>query len=177
MPILTSRMTKWNKLRSEMKIIGIDPGLHATGYGLIEVELNQPGRIKFLEAGAIEPKPDDLLQHRINKIYDCLTGIISEYRPVVMVLERLYSHYRHPTTACKLGHVRGVICLVCAHQNIELVEHSVKRIRKNVVGDGNASKQQTREVVAHLLKIGASRLTLDASDALALALGYAFMRR
>jgi crossover junction endodeoxyribonuclease RuvC len=168
-------MKKWKKHRSEMKIIGIDPGLHATGYGLIEVGLSQPGRIQFLEAGAIEPNPDDLLQHRINKVYDCLTDIISEYKPVVMVLERLYSHYRHPTTACRMGHVRGVICLVCAHQDVQLVEYSVKRVRKNVVGDGNASKQQTREVVAHLLKIDASRLTLDASDALALALGYASM--
>jgi len=158
-----------------MKIIGVDPGLHATGYGLIAVELSQSRDVKFIEAGAIEPKPDDFLQNRINKVYDCLTDIISEYKPTVMVLERLYSHYRHPTTACKLGHVRGVICLVCAHQHIQLVEYSVKRIRKNVVGDGNASKQQTREVVARSLNIDPNQLTLDASDALALALGYAHM--
>jgi crossover junction endodeoxyribonuclease RuvC len=73
--------------------------------------------------------------------------------------------------------VRGVICLVCAHRSVELTEFSVKRVRKSLVGDGNASKQQTREVVAHLLGVQAARLTLDASDALALALGFAFMDR
>ena len=89
-----------------------------------------------------------------------------------MVLEKLYAHYNHPVTACKLGHVRGVICLLCAQRKIKLVEHSVKRIRIALVGNGNASKLQTQQVVAHMLKIEQSQLTPDASDALALALGY-----
>ncbi|MFA5087801.1 MAG: crossover junction endodeoxyribonuclease RuvC [Candidatus Omnitrophota bacterium] len=152
-----------------MRILGIDPGLKATGYGFIDYQDN---RIKLLEAGTIEPKEKDLIQNRIRKVYANLDDLVVKYRPDVMVLEKLYSHYEHPTTACKLGHVRGVICLLCANREIKLVEHSVKRIRKTIVGSGGASKLQTQSVVAHILNIDEQKLTLDASDALALALGY-----
>ena len=76
-----------------------------------------------------------------------------------------------------MGHVRGVICLVCAQQGVALIEESPKRVRKAVVGNGNASKEQTRRVVANFFKIDPDRLTLDASDALALALAHAGMSR
>lgn len=76
-----------------------------------------------------------------------------------------------------MGHARGVICLACAQQSVELVEYSVKRVRQSVTGNGNATKIQTRRMVAHLLNIDESHLTLDASDALALALGHARMMR
>src|SRR6185503_449294 len=119
----------------------------------------------------------DLIENRIRKIHANLEKIIDEHKPDVMVLEKLYAHYKHPTTAVLLGHVRGVICLLCAQKKIELIEHSVKRIRKGLVGNGNATKEQTRAFVMNLLKINATPLTLDASDALALALGHANMIR
>ena len=156
-----------------MRILGIDPGFKATGYGCIETE----GRtVKLVETGTIEPKEKDLIQNRIQKIYAILGGLMDEHHPQVLVLEKLYAHYKHPVTASQMGHVRGVICLLCAQKNIELVEHSVKRIRKNLTGNGNASKPQIREVVADILRIDAAKLPLDASDALALALGYARMQ-
>ena len=157
-----------------MRILGIDPGFKATGYGVIECDDNNNAKIKLLEAGSIEPKPSDLFPNKIDKVYKSLDEIIQEYSPAVMVLEKLYSHYKHPTTACIMGHVRGAICLLCAHRNMKLVEYSVKRVRKSLLGNGNASKQQMQGTVAHLLKIDASKLTLDASDALSLAIGYAF---
>ncbi len=156
-----------------MKILGIDPGFKATGYGCIESE--GPSAV-LIEAGTIEPKQKDLLQNRIQKVYRILGSIIDEYKPGILVLEKLYAHYKHPVTASKLGHVRGVICLLCAQKNIVLVEHSVKRIRKALVGNGNATKAQTKKIVAHLLRIDEAKLTLDASDALALALGYVHMQ-
>ena len=156
-----------------MKILGIDPGLKATGYGCIEVN----NRLVTLhETGTIEPKEKDFIQNRIQKVYEILGGLIEEHKPQVLVLEKLYAHYKHPITACKLGHVRGVICLLCAQKNVELVEHSVKRIRKSLTGNGNATKVQTRDVVADILKIDGAKLPLDASDALALALGYMRMQ-
>jgi crossover junction endodeoxyribonuclease RuvC len=160
-----------------MKILGVDPGTLVTGYGIIDVDLRGDRNFLLIEAGTIEPSAKAPLLIRVQKIYKNLSDIVVQYKPVVMVLEKLYSHYKHPTTACKLGHVRGVICLVCAHHEIQLEEQSVKRIRKSLVGDGNATKEQTREVVAHALRIDATKLSLDASDALALALGYAFMQR
>ena len=160
-----------------MRILGIDPGLKITGYGLIDCEKGPELKIKLIEAGTIEPKSRDLIQNKINKIYKNLDEIIVQYAPQTMVLEKLYSHYEHPTTACILGHVRGVICLLCAHRHIQLIEESVKRIRKAIVGNGNATKLQTQRIVAHLLKIDETQLTVDASDALALAIGYVHQLR
>ena len=155
-----------------MRILGIDPGLKVTGYGLIDFEHH---KVKLLEAGVIEPKEKDLIQNRIHRVYQNLDALLLQYQPQIMVLEKLYAHYKHPTTACILGHVRGVICLLCAQRNIQLIEHPVKRIRKAITGNGNAQKLQTRSMVAHLLKIDEQKLTLDASDALALALGHTYM--
>jgi crossover junction endodeoxyribonuclease RuvC len=152
-----------------MKILGIDPGLHITGYGLIE---SVNGKIKLLEAGIITPKTKDRIQHRIQKVYRNLADVAASYKPDVLVLEKIYTHGQYVTTASILGHVRGVVCLLCAEKNIELVEHSVKRIRKAVTGNGAATKEQTQQMVAHILKIDPRQLTIDASDALALALGY-----
>ena len=160
-----------------MRILGIDPGLKATGYGLVDVGLEQHHQVKVLEAGTIEPRLSDPLQDKVYKIYKNLDAIILQYTPEVMVIEKLYAHYKHPMTACILGHARGVICLLAASRNLKLVEQSVKRIRKALVGNGNASKQQTQQVVAHVLSIDARKLTLDASDALALALGQAHIQR
>lgn len=152
-----------------MKIIGIDPGLKATGYGVVECQAN---RVTLLETGTIEPKEKDFIQNRIKTVYTLLNDLMEQYQPDVLVLEKLYAHYNHPTTACILGHVRGVICLLCAQKQIGLAEHSVKRIRKALSGNGNASKLQIRRVVARALGVAESKLTLDASDALALGLGY-----
>ena len=157
-----------------MRILGIDPGLKATGYGFIDVKGQE---VKLVEAGTIEPKTKDPLSEKVNVLYKNLEALIAERKPDVMVLEKLYSHFKHPTTASIMGHARGVICLLCAQRQIKLAEYPVKRIRKALSGNGNASKLQTRGVVAHLLKVDERKLTLDASDALALALGYAQLMR
>ncbi|NNE27314.1 MAG: crossover junction endodeoxyribonuclease RuvC [Saprospiraceae bacterium] len=157
-----------------MLIVGIDPGTRATGYGFLE---SDSGSIKLIEVGTIEPKKTDPLQKRILKIYTILEKLIQQYQPDVLVLEKLFAHYKHPATSAVIGHVRGVICLVAAKEKIDLSEYSVKRIRKAVTGNGNASKVQTRSVVSHILSVDEKKLTLDASDALALALGYIYMNK
>ena len=156
-----------------IKILGIDPGFKATGYGCIEANNRS---VTLLETGTIEPKEKDLIQNRIQKVYKILGGLMEEHKPQILVLEKLYAHHKHPVTASKLGHVRGVICLLCAQKNVELVEYSVKRIRKSLTGNGSATKIQTKEVVADMLRIDGAKLPLDASDALALALGYVRMQ-
>ncbi|MGE0268361.1 MAG: crossover junction endodeoxyribonuclease RuvC [Candidatus Omnitrophota bacterium] len=155
-----------------MRIVGVDPGTRVTGYGFVETS---GGRTKILEVGTIQPKNTDPLKNRIHKIYIILDQLIQQYKPDVLVLEKLYTHYKHPATAAVIGHVRGVICLLCAKESLELIEYSVKRIRKAVTGNGNASKVQTRRVVAHVFSLDEEKLTLDASDALALSLGYIYM--
>jgi crossover junction endodeoxyribonuclease RuvC len=160
-----------------MVIMGIDPGLKATGYGVVEAPSALSGRLRPLDAGSIEPRARDPLEAKLFKIHKHLGDIIARHRPAVIVLEKLYSHYKHPVTAAIMGHVRGVICLLCAEHGVPLAEESPKRVRKAVVGNGNATKEQTRGVVAGYLKVDPALLTLDASDALALALAYASMRR
>jgi len=156
-----------------MRILGVDPSLKATGYGIVEPSGND---FKLIETGTIEPKRTDCIENRLYKIHKNLEELILEYQPNILVLEKVYTHHTYPTTGIILGHVRGVICLLCAQNNIELSEYSVKRIRKSLIGNGNATKQQTRRFVAHLLNIDEKKLSLDASDALALALGYLRMQ-
>jgi crossover junction endodeoxyribonuclease RuvC len=157
-----------------MRILGVDPGLITTGYGVVDVTANG---IKILEAGTIEPSSHDLFEHRLLKIHHHLTVILKTHNPNVVVLEKIYSHATHPATSGILGHVRGVICLSVAQQNIELVEQSVKRVRKALIGNGNATKAQIQEFVKRLLNIKSAGFKLDASDALCLALGHAHMMR
>jgi len=157
-----------------MRILGIDPGLIATGYGVVDI---RDGGVKILEAGTIEPNVKDPFEQRIFKIHLHMTTIIKTHQPDVVVLEKLYAHYKHPATAAVLGHVRGVICLSVAQEKTKLVEQSVKRIRKALTGNGNATKIQAQEFVKRILNIKSPSFKLDASDALALALGQAHMMR
>ena len=158
------------RLLGSMKILGIDPGLKATGFGVIDLDGN--GRITPLDVGTIEPRVKDSLEMKLFKIHKLLGEIIAKHSPDVVVLEKLFTHSAHPVTAAIMGHTRGVICLLCVERKVQLVHYSVKRIRKSVVGNGNANKEQTRRVVANFLKIDPAQLTLDASDALALALAF-----
>ena len=157
-----------------MRILGIDPGLITTGYGVVDIKA---GGVKILEAGTIEPDVKAPFAERLLKIHQHLTAILQTYQPDIVVLEKLYSHSKHPATVAVLGHVRGVICLSVAQQKIELVEQSVKRIRKALIGNGNATKAQMQEFVKRLLNIKSAGFKLDASDALSLALGQAHMMR
>ncbi|MCR4336305.1 MAG: crossover junction endodeoxyribonuclease RuvC [Candidatus Omnitrophica bacterium] len=158
-----------------MRVLGVDPALKATGYAVIEAAEDSRAGLKLLEVGTIEPSQREETSIKIQKIYQHLDSIILEYSPTVMVLEKVYSHYKHPATASVIGHVRGAICLLSAQHKLRLAEYSVKRIRKVVVGNGAASKEQTRLSVAHIFKVDPLKLKLDASDALALALGYVYM--
>jgi crossover junction endodeoxyribonuclease RuvC len=157
-----------------MRILGIDPGLITTGYGVVEIKA---GGVKALEVGTVEPNRKDPFEQRLFKIHLHITTILEAHHPDVVVLEKLYAHSTHPATGIILGHVRGVICLSVAQQKIELVEQSVKRIRKALTGNGNATKIQTQEFVKRVLNIKSPSFKLDASDALALALGQAHMMR
>ncbi|MDP8265440.1 MAG: crossover junction endodeoxyribonuclease RuvC [Candidatus Aceula meridiana] len=157
-----------------MKILGIDPGSVITGYGLINAK---DGVVKLIEAGIIKMRAADPLKDRIHTVYRNLNDVVVAHKPDVLVLEKLYTHHSYRTTASILGHVRGVICLLCAQKNIILAESSVKRIRKAVTGNGGASKKQTQVMVAHLLSISEDKLTADAGDALALAIGYISLNR
>jgi crossover junction endodeoxyribonuclease RuvC len=155
-----------------MRIIGIDPGLDTTGYGIIEDET-----FKIIEAGVIKTQCNTPIQERLKKIYASLSEIITEHRPSVLVLEKIFSHYKHPTTAILMAHARGAVCLACGVHNIRLVNYPSTRIKKAITGNGQASKIQVQRMVQGLLNLKLAPEPVDVSDALAMALCYCFIER
>lgn len=159
-------------VRSLMSILGIDPGLGITGYGLIEVK---GLKFKLIEAGIIRSSYKVPVEARLYKIYQAVNQIIKKYKPKVVVLEKLYSHYKHPATAILMGHARGVICLAAKFNKIPVVGYSNTRLNKAVIGRGNASKGQIQRMVQSLLGLKNPPDPLDISDALALAICYVYV--
>jgi crossover junction endodeoxyribonuclease RuvC len=152
-----------------MRILGVDPALAITGYGIVDCERN---KLSLLEAGIIKTSAKQLLSERLSRIYRGVVDLISETKPDMMVLEKLYAHYHHPTTAYLLGHARGVIYLAAAEAGIPVVEYAATRIKKAIVGKGQASKQQVQRMVGNLLNLKKMPEYMDVSDALALAIAH-----
>jgi len=157
-----------------MRILGVDPALSVTGYGLIDIE---NGQISLIEAGVIKTCAKDKTPQRLDKLYRGIEKLISDTRPAVVVLEKLYTHYRHTTTAYILGQARGVICLACAEKKIPLAEYAATRIKKAVLGCGLASKYQVQRMVASLLNLSELPKYTDVTDALALAIAHSYISK
>jgi len=153
-------------------ILGVDPGLGVTGYGLIDGR-----RFKVIEAGVIRTASNTPIQSRLKKIFDSLAELIKEHSPGVVVLEKIYSHYKHPTTAILMGHARASICLACGIYDIRLVNYPSTRIKKVITGNGHASKRQVQRMVQDILRLKSAPEPVDVSDALAMALCYCFIEK
>jgi crossover junction endodeoxyribonuclease RuvC len=157
-----------------MIILGVDPALTVTGYGVINVQKNN---LSLIEGGIITTLPKEILPRRLAKIYRGIKKLISDTKPDYLVLEKLYAHYRHPTTAFLLGQARGVICLACATCNVPLIEYAATRVKKAIVGQGLASKMQVQRMVASLLNLSSVPKYTDVTDALALAITHSYILR
>ncbi len=155
-----------------MRILGIDPGLQVTGYGIIEDK-----SFKLVEAGVIRTAARRPIQERITGIFDEISKIVEEYRPDVLVLEKIYSHYKHPTTAILMGHARAMACLVCGKFGVKLINYPSTRIKKAITGNGHASKIQVQRMVQSLLKLKKAPEPVDVSDALAMAISYCYIEK
>lgn len=153
-----------------MRILGIDPGLGITGYGVIETS---GGNSKVIEAGIIRSNPKFKIEKRLSEIYRKITGLIKDVKPEVAVLEQIYSHYKHPMTSILMGHSRGIICLAIEEQGIPLINYPSTRVKKAITGRGHASKQQIQRTVTSLLNLKTVPEPVDVTDALALALTHA----
>ena len=160
--------------------MGVDPGLDTTGYGVIEIQNCQQAKepkIILLQDGVVKTQAKKPIFERLNKIYKGIAEVVEESKPDTLILEKLYSHYRHPTTAILMGHARGVICLVCAKMKIPLVSYSATRIKKAITGRGDASKYQVKMMVGNLLRLNNPPECLDVTDALALAIAHIYISR
>lgn len=155
-----------------MRILGIDPGLGTTGYGIIESD-----NLRLIEAGVIRTQSNTPIQARLKKIFDALAEIIEEHEPDVLVLEKIYSHYKHPATAILMGHARAVACLACGMYKVKLVNYPSTKIKKTITGNGHASKQQVQRMVQNTLKLKNPPEPVDVSDAIAMAISYCYINR
>ena len=155
-----------------MIIIGIDPALAVTGYGVIQVKNKS---LALIEAGVIQTTNKEATPERLEKIYRGVLKLISDTSADCLVLEKIYAHYKHPATACILGQARGVICLAAATKNIPFFEYTATRIKKATVGKGLASKAQVQRMVGHILGIKNLPEQLDVTDALALAIAHSYI--
>jgi len=147
-------------------ILGIDPGSRFCGYGLIEVE-----KRKIIAAGCDFIYLDERknINERLCVLYDEIKNIIDEYKPQQAAVETMFFG-KNIQGIFTLGQARGVIILALAQAGIPISEYSPREIKKAIVGNGNASKQQIRYMVSQLLPITKEKLTSDAADALAVAL-------
>ena len=150
-----------------MRILGIDPGLSITGYGLIE---DTGTKIKLIEAGVIRTSSDKAISDRLFKIYDGLSEVIEEFRPEILVLEKVYSHYRHPVTSILMGHARGVILLSAARLGMEVRSYAATHIKRYLTGNGRATKGQVQRAIQTALGLSTLPEPSDLADAMAIAM-------
>jgi len=151
-----------------MKVLGIDPGLIITGYGVLE---QRDGGIHLLEAGVVDSgTSQDPLPVRLRRLHEEMDTLIREHGPDVMALEQLYSHYEHPRTAILMGHARGVICLASGLHEVPLHHYAATQVKSAVTGNGRASKDQIQQMVRRTFGLAEAPQPPDAADAVAISL-------
>lgn len=160
-------------VETKTRVLGIDPGLNITGYGLIDFESRRP---TLVEAGVVRGKSRGSLERRLVEIFEGIVDVIETFRPDVVAVEELYSHYKRPKTAILMGHARGVICLAAARAKIELRSHSATQIKKVLTGNGRAPKSQMQMAICQEFGLHEPPEPADVADALAIALCCAYLK-
>ena len=149
-----------------MKIIGIDPGLVQTGFGIIYVKDNE---LSLLDYGIIRPAPKDSLSKRLLTIYNDVCEIASNYNPHVFAIEEVF-YGKNVKSAMRLGQARGAAMVAAASKGIPIYEYSARKVKQSITGNGNAHKSQIQFMVKAKLNMDHNPEPIDAADALAIAL-------
>ncbi len=155
------------------RILGIDPGLNITGYGVLEVTEAGP---KLCEAGIVRGRSRGSVTRRVAEIHEGVADVIAALKPTAMAVEELFSHYKRPKTAILMGHARGVICLAAAQADVPVAHYSATQVKKILTGSGRAGKAQVQNAVRHELGLAAVPEPADVADALAIALCHYYLR-
>ena len=151
-----------------MKILGVDPSLRSTGYGLIETRGSE---MTPLACGTIKNAASVLPSRCLVRIHDTLTALIEQHQPDVMAVEGLI-FVQNTKIALTLGQVRGVAIAVAAAHGLEIYEYAPRKVKQSVTGLGAAGKQQVANMVKAMLGLKEAP-PADAGDALALAICHA----
>ena len=155
-----------------IRLIGLDPGLRCTGWGVIDVDRSS---LIHIASGAINSTASLLLSDRLSQIFDSLTGVLNVHAPIEAAVEETFVN-KNPSSTLKLGQARGAVMLAPARLGISVAEYSANLIKKSLVGNGHADKHQVQAMVRVLLP-SARPKTADASDALAIAICHAHHRQ
>jgi crossover junction endodeoxyribonuclease RuvC len=153
------------------RILGLDPGLQVTGYGVLEIT---PAGPRVCEAGIVRgaererDKADMAL--RLANLYTGIVEVIDQYQPRAVAVEQLYAHYEHPRTAILMGHARGVLLLAAGMHGLPVTSYNATRIKKTITGHGRASKVQMQHAMLRELGLPTLPEPPDVADALAAAL-------
>jgi len=151
-----------------MRVLGVDPGSHTTGYGLVEKDRNEVACVHF---GHISFPGSIPFYQRIHRIFQAMVDLMTEYRPQEMSIEDVF-YSKNIKSALKLGHARGAVLIAAVHCDVKIYEYTPLEIKKSVVGYGRASKEQVRSMVRVILKLKDTP-NLDTTDALAAAICHA----
>lgn len=151
-----------------MRLLGLDPGLQRTGWGVIETDGNL---LRFRAAGVVASRPQDPLAARLDALYRGLQEVVALHRPEVAAIEETVINV-NAGSSLKLGQARGVAMLAAAHAGLLVTEYASKTVKRAVVGTGAAQKRQVAMMVRTLLP-GSGEVSADAADALAVALCHA----
>jgi crossover junction endodeoxyribonuclease RuvC len=154
-----------------VRILGIDPGLRRTGWGVIDVEGT---RLAFVACGVVRVAAEGDLAARLKDLHDALAALVAAHRPQEAAIEETFVNV-NPASTLKLGQARGVALLVPALAGLPVAEYAANLVKKTVVGAGHAEKQQIRRMVEVLLPKAAIESD-DAADALAIAITHAHHR-
>jgi crossover junction endodeoxyribonuclease RuvC len=166
------RSSRAKEARSTVRVLGVDPGLRITGYGVLAVEDRS---LRLEEAGVVRGGAGSALAPRVHAIYRGITEVIESCRPSVLALEELYSHYQRPRTAILMGHARGVICLAAAEFDIPVAGYSATQVKKILTGSGRAPKTQVQQAVRRELQLSSLPSPADVADALAIAMCHFYL--
>jgi crossover junction endodeoxyribonuclease RuvC len=154
-----------------IRLLGIDPGLRFTGWGIVESDGN---RLRHIADGVISTEAISDVSLRLKTLDDALAALLELYNPAEAAVEETYVN-RNATATLKLGYARGVCLLAPARRGIPVFEYGAKTVKMAVVGTGNADKVQVGLMVRRLLP-GAAQKRADAADALAVAICHAHHR-
>lgn len=155
-------------------VLGIDPGLNITGYGVVEVV---GGRVNLREAGVVKSRRKDSLETRLGDLYDGVFEVLESFHPGIMAIEQLYSHYERPQTAILMGHARGVICLAAQKAGVPIEHYAATQIKKTLTGSGHAPKTQIQTAICREFGLEEAPEPPDVADALAIAMCHVHLGR
>ena len=152
-----------------MRLIGLDPGLQKTGWGIVDA---QGSRISHIANGVVKSDPKKSLAERLVQLHDGLAEVFVEWQPESAAVEETFVN-KNPNSTLKLGQARGISLLVPALNGLNVAEYTPNHVKKAVVGAGHADKKQVQAMIKILLP-GAKVAGEDAADALAVAICHAF---